>query len=192
MSVTPPGLESILLLRAKAGQDDQAFSRLMAMHQSKVRSFLLRLSHSPADADDLAQETFLIAYRKLGTFQASGEFGGWLCSIAYRCFLQSYRKRRREAEAVTQMVEDPGIESSGVEAGSYESITTDQIALEEAMQQIPEAQAAAVTLCESFGYSHSEAAAILGQPLGTVKSNVSRGKERLRRLLIESYAERVS
>lgn len=139
---------------------------------------MLRLCRQPAVADDLAQDTFLIAYQKLNTYQGSGDFGAWLCSIAYRCFLQYYRKQRRQREVQQQLANNVMVESD-----YYESMTAAQRDLEQAFQQLSEAEAAAITLCHSYGYSHSEIAAILELPLGTIKSHITRGKEKLRQIL---------
>ncbi len=171
-------LEVSLILRAQSGRDDQAFSRLVSMYQAKVRGFLLRLCRRHSLADDLAQDTFLIAYQKLRTYQGSGEFGAWLCSIAYRCFLQHYRKQQRQQEIQQEFAGD-----QSVQADFYESMSGAQRDLENAMRQLSEAEAAAITLCHSYGYSHSEVAGILELPLGTIKSHINRGKEKLRQLL---------
>jgi len=189
MNLAAGALESTLVLRAQAQQDDRAFSRLITMHQSKVRGFLLRLTQNGANADDLAQEVFLIAYRKLGTYTGKGEFGGWLCSIAYRCFLQHYRKQKREREIHQQLANTGDDGGEKFESQYFENINTAQIALEKAIRHLNQDQAASITLCESYGYSHSEAAAILDMPLGTVKSHVNRGKQKLRELLIDSRKE---
>ncbi len=192
MSFAAGTLETALVLRAQTQQDKQAFSRLVLMHQNKVRSFLLRLSRNAANADDLAQEVFIIAYQKLANFRGSGEFGAWLCSIAYRCFLKHYRKQQRENLARDEFAGNADEGLNPMAADRYESISIEQMALEKALQQLSVAQTAAITLCESFGFSHSEAAAILNQPLGTVKSNVKRGKQKLREKLIGSRQEEQS
>lgn len=189
MSLAAGALESTLVLRAQAQKDDRAFSRLISMHQSKVRGFLLRLTRNGANADDLAQEVFLIAYRKLGTYAGKGEFGGWLCSIAYRCFLQHYRKQKREQEIHQQLVGVDDDIDGQVDTRYFENISTAQIALEKAIRRLNPDQAAIITLCESYGHSHSEAAAILNMPLGTVKSHANRGKQKLRELLTDLREE---
>ena len=170
-------LEVSLILRAQSGGDDRAFSRLVSMYQAKVRGFLLRLCRGHSLADDLAQDTFLIAYQKLRTYQGSGEFGAWLCSIAYRCFLQHYRKQQRQQEI------QQAFAAQTVGDDYYETLSGAQRDLENAMGQLSETEAAAITLCHSYGYSHSEVAAILVLPLGTIKSHINRGKEKLRQLL---------
>ena len=85
-----------LAQRARSG-DASAFGALVREHQSKVRGFLRRLTRGDAAlADDLAQETFLEAHRKIAQFRGEGSFGAWLCGIAWSRFLMERRKRREE------------------------------------------------------------------------------------------------
>lgn len=176
-------LETSLVLRAQSRKDEKAFSRLVSLHQGKVRGLLLRLTQQSAAADDLAQDTFLIAYKKLHTYQGKGEFGGWLCTIAYRCFLRYYRQQKKQAAFSQQLLEEERNTVSTIENDYFDTISNAQIALEQAMGQLSQEQAAAITLCETYGYSHNEAANILDLPLGTLKSHVNRGKQKLRLLL---------
>ena len=89
MTSQSSALESRLILRARSQRDQVAFSRLVAMHQSNVRGFLHRLCHNYALAGDLAQDTFLLAYRKLASFQGHGSFDGWLfCNNGAAIFLR--------------------------------------------------------------------------------------------------------
>ena len=165
--------DTILVQRARAG-DAAAFGMLVRQHQSKVRGFLRRLTRGDAAlADDLAQETFLEAHRKLEQFRGEGSFGAWLCGIAWSRFLMDRRKRKEEP------LEAPD-ETASVDTTSASLARLD---LEKAMAQLASAERAALTLCYAFGHSHGEAAEILDLPLGTVKSHVSRGREKLKALL---------
>ena len=172
------------IVRARAGADNAAFGRLVELHQSRVRGFLRRLCHNGAEADDLAQETFLIAYKKLSTYNASGEFGGWLCSIAYRCFLQHQRGKKRKGEIDVQFAATQEFESD-----RYYAISAEQIDLERAMQHIEQHEAAAITLNLTLGFSHSEVADIMQLPLGTVKSHINRGLQKLRAIIRPAAVE---
>ena len=148
------------------------------MHQGKIRSFLVRLCKQHDIADDLAQETFITAFRKLQSYQGTGSFSGWLFRIAYNCFLQHCRSLNRRTEITEEYIKQ--IE---VLTDSYDSISSEQIDMEQAIAQLKQDEIAAISLCHSFGYSHQEVSDILKMPLGTVKSNISRGKTRLRKLL---------
>ena len=165
--------DTILVQRARTG-DAAAFGTLVRQHQSKLRGFLRRLTRGDAAlADDLAQETFLEAHRKLDQFRGEGSFGSWLCGIAWSRFLMERRKRREEP------LEAPD-ETASVDMNAASLARLD---LEKAMAQLAPPERAALTLCYAFGHSHGEAAEILNLPLGTVKSHVLRGREKLKALL---------
>ncbi len=148
------------------------------MHQSAVRAFLIRLCRNGALADDLAQETFLCAFRRLATYRHSGSFKSWLFGIAYRCFLQQRRHEQRELEVHTQfhlLAAD--------DAEYYEHLAPLQRDLEHALMRLDPTQAAAISLNMSIGFSHAEVADIMNLPLGTVKSHINRGLSKLREFL---------
>jgi RNA polymerase sigma factor (sigma-70 family) len=179
-------LESALVLRAQAGQDREAFSRLVSLHQSRVRGFLLRLCHQTALADDLAQDTFLQAYRKLAGFRGSGSFNSWLLGIAYRCFLQDARSKGRARQIHAQYEQEEALRMW------VEQMSPAQLDLERAMSRLGIHEAAAISLNISMGYSHAEVAHIMGLPLGSVKSYISRGLKKLRSQLETNSQERTS
>jgi RNA polymerase sigma factor (sigma-70 family) len=159
-----------LIARAAAG-DAAAFGVLVREHQSQLRGFLRRLARgNHALADDLAQETFLEAWRKISQFRGDGSFAGWLSRIAWSRFLMEARKRKPE------LLED-------IPEQRVETSPDTKLDLESAMLRISAAERAALTLCYAQGHSHEEAAEILDMPLGTVKSHVLRGRDKLRALL---------
>ncbi len=170
--------EDELVARVLSADDMGAFSALVRLRQSAVRGFLLRMTRGDhALADDLAQETFLEAWRKIAQFKGEGSFGGWLYRIAYTRFLMTARKRKLEPLENAEEQMDVGTDSD---------IKLD---LERAMAKLAAPERAALTLCGALGYSHTEAAAILDMPLGTVKSHALRGRERLRALLSAEEAK---
>lgn len=140
------------------------------MHQGAVRAFLMRLCRNGALADDLAQETFLSAYRRLTTYRQIGGFLSWLFGIAYRCFLQHQRHEKRALDVQTQLHELVMNNDD-----YYEQMAPLQRDLEQALMRLGSAQAAAISLNMSIGFSHAEVADIMGLPLGTVKSHINRG-----------------
>jgi len=160
--------------RAAAG-DAAAFAVLVRLHQSALRGFLRRLTRGDhALADDLAQDTFLEAHRKLAQFQGSGSFSGWLHAIAWSRFLMETRKRKLEP------LDDDFAETQGAVP---EPASVARLDLESAFAHLRPAERAALTLCFAVGMAHEEAAATLGMPLGTLKSHVARGREKLKILL---------
>jgi RNA polymerase sigma-70 factor (ECF subfamily) len=167
-------LDRTLERRAATG-DVAAFGVLVRQHQSALRGFLRRLTRGDhALADDLSQETFLEAHRKIAQFQGSGSFAGWLYAIAWSRFLMETRKRKLEP------LDDEMLES---EFTVPEAASVARLDLERAFALLKPAERAALTLCHAAGMSHEEAAAALKLPLGTVKSHIARGKEKLKTLL---------
>ena len=128
-------------------------------------------------ADDLAQETFVLAWRKLEQFRGDSRFTTWLYRIAYSCFLQFLRSQGRPPEP---MELDPDAEHWADAQSRDLELSLDLTA---ALQHLPTNQRAALLYCVQLGLSHQEAAEVLNMPLGTVKTHVTRGKARLRELL---------
>jgi RNA polymerase sigma-70 factor (ECF subfamily) len=160
------------ILAALAGDNPAAFAGLVRLHQGGLRAFLLRLTRGDhALADDLAQESFIEAWRKRDQYRGEAPFAAWLHRIAWSRFLMTARKRK--LEPLDAADEIPGI---GADSDT-------KLDLERALTRLPAAQRAALTLCGAMGYSSSEVAAILELPEGTVKSHILRGRTRLRALL---------
>lgn len=155
--------------------NERRFAALMHAHQGHIRAFLCRLCKNTALADDLAQETFLRAYKRMDQIQDVGAEKAWLFQIAYRIFLDYIRKEKRR-----QNIDDQRIQPEAVTPEAPHGL---QLDITRAMNALPDDQRAAILLCFSYGLSHSEAAKALGQPLGTVKSHISRGKKTLRAFL---------
>ena len=162
--------ENDLIASAAAG-DAAAFGLLVRLHQSRLRGFLRRVTRGDhALADDLAQETFLEAWKKIAQFRGEGSFAGWLLRVAWSRYLMTARRRKleplEENDAV-QTVPDPNA----------------RLDLENAMAKLSVGERAALTMCYALGYSNEEGAEILDMPLGTLKSHIARGREKLRRML---------
>jgi RNA polymerase sigma factor (sigma-70 family) len=164
-----------LVARVLARDDRHAFATLVRRHQGAVRGFLRRLVRGDhALADDLAQETFLRAYRALSTYRGGGRLSSWLFAIAYRTFLTDARAaagsaRRAEAEA------PPPVTADGV---------LDRHALVHALGALSTDERAAVALTWGEEMTHEEAAEILGCPLGTLKTRVLSARTKLRAHLL--------
>jgi RNA polymerase sigma-70 factor (ECF subfamily) len=169
MSEAP--LDASLAAAARRGSEE-AFSAIVARHQTAVRGFLRRICGNWTDADDLAQETFLAAWAKLEAFEGRSSLRSWLCGIAYRKYLTQVRARVRSATRDAAFLEVNGTTDPAL-------APDDLIALAQGMASLPFDQRAAVALCLAQGFSHSEAAEALGLPLGTVKSHVARGRAKL-------------
>ena len=163
--------DASLARRAAAG-DVGAFSALVERHERGLRNFLDRLSGGTGAGDDLAQEAFIRAWRSAQSFRGEGSYRAWLYRIGWRVFLSSRSSARPDVEF------DPG-----THGGSYAPEPGARIDLERGFALLPDRERAAAILCFGEGYSHSEAAAVLGLPLGTVKSLAARAKTKLMRHL---------
>ncbi len=166
-----------LIPAARAG-DRMAFGRLVEINQSPLRSFLRSLSNQDADlADDLAQDTFITAYRQIKSYRGEGAFLSWLMGIAYRLFLQYARKKKRRLKLLE------GI--TGLRRFSSPEQGTLKIDLERAMLHLSVQEKTAIILNSREGFTHNEIASIMELPLGTVKSLITRGRDKLKDILSE-------
>lgn len=169
--------EEARLIGLARGGDLRAFGRLVDAHQAPVRAFLRRLSGNIADADDLAQEAFARTWQVLDRFDGASSLRTFVCGVAFQ-----YWRRARRAAMRRQKREDAYMESSDASIAPP-ARQAQALALRRAMEALPEEQRAALALCLGQDFSHAEAAEILGLPLGTVKSHVTRGRARLQAAL---------
>ena len=165
-----------LLARVIVDGDQHAFGELVRRHQSPVRGLLRQLVRADVElADDLAQETFIRAYKNIRSFRGEAKFSTWLYRIAYNVFRENARKRKELVgidEAQLQAEADPQTTDAGLRHD-----------LMNALANLPLHERTAVTLCCQNGLSHDEAARVLDIPLGTVKTNVLRGRGKLKKML---------
>ncbi len=168
--------DSALLAAIGAGSE-RAFNLLIDRHQQAVRVFLRRLT-TRDEADDIAQETFLVAWRDARSFRGDANVRSWLFAIAWRKAKDGQRRWFR------QRGRDTAFQELSADAAGGAPVET-RIALDQAFASLSLQQRAAVMLCLAHGFSHAEAAEALGMPLGTVKSHVARGRERLQEILGE-------
>ena len=166
--------EATVIALAMSG-DDAAFAELVRRRQSGLRNLLRRLSRDSALADDLAQVVFLKAWRALPKLRSVSAFGAWLRRLAVNVWLEHVRA----APPLTISLDDeelPAAEALSASAGA-------QVDLDRALARLAPDERLCVVLAYSEGMSHSEITAVTDLPLGTVKSHIKRGSERLRALL---------
>ncbi|MGI9170310.1 MAG: RNA polymerase sigma factor [Caulobacteraceae bacterium] len=181
-SITPRAAAHDLELVALAAAGGRpAFGELVRRHGSAVRGLLRRMGADPATADDLAQDAFLAAFEQIGEFRGEGTFQAWVRRIAARLYVKRWRKEARTA-LMDQPPEIPGAPRLA------EGAAADRIDLDEALRSLPAGERMCVCLCYGGGLSHAEAAAALNTPLGTVKSHVKRGLDKLRARLAPGRA----
>ncbi len=156
-----------------SGGDRPAFGELVRRHGSAVRALLRRMGADTGLADDVAQDAFLAAFEQITDYRGEGTFQAWVKRIAAR----QYVKRRRREARVDLMAEPPEPEADVFDNGAGAARRID---LDEALQCLSAAERLCVSLCYGGGLSHAEAADALNAPLGTVKSHVKRGLDKLR------------
>jgi RNA polymerase sigma-70 factor (ECF subfamily) len=169
--------EAALIVAVKA-KDQGAFAELVKRRQSWARGLFRRLcAGNHAEADDLAQEAFMRAWDRMSDLQTPAAFPGWFRRIAVTAFLMSRRRMRAGHDSLDDTM--PLISEDSLpdaQAGA-------KIDLEKALAQLSDAERLCVTLNHGEGLSHGEIAEVTGIPLGTVKSHVLRGTDKLRRWL---------
>lgn len=156
-----------------------------------------RLTRNAADAEDLVQETFLRAYRAFHQFAEGTNLKAWLYRILMNTFINSYRKKQRQPQTISDdEIEDwylysrmaaDGAEPSA-EASVIESLPDEDV--QDALSSLPEQFRIAVLLADVEGFSYKEIAEITGVPIGTVMSRLHRGRKSLEKRLWEVVRER--
>jgi RNA polymerase sigma-70 factor (ECF subfamily) len=165
-----------LVARVFIDDDQHAFGELVRRHQSSVRGLLRQLTRNDlALVDDLAQDAFVLAYKNIRSFRGEARFSTWLYRIAYNCFREDAR-RRKELVGIDESQWQSEIDPQTVDPGLKHDLM-------HALNLLPLHERTAVVLCCQNGLSHDEAARVLDIPLGTVKTNVLRGREKLKRTL---------
>jgi len=167
------------LAALSAAGERAAFGELARRHGGGVRALLRRLGADPALADDLAQDAFLAAYQQIEAFRGEVSFGAWVRRIAARLYL---KRRRRDAR--TDLMAEPPEPRALVFDGDARPIG--HMDLDQALASLSRPERLCVSLCHGAGLSHAEAAEALNAPLGTVKSHVKRGLEKLRARLVDT------
>jgi RNA polymerase sigma-70 factor (ECF subfamily) len=161
----------LVALAATGGRE--AFGELVRRHGSAVRGLLRRMGADVALADDLAQDAFLAAFEQIGEFRGEGTFQAWVKRIAARLYVRRWRRDSR-----TDLMAEPPEQDDDPASG--EAGAADRIDLDEALRTLSPVERVCVSLCYGGGLSHAEAAQALNTPLGTVKSHVKRGLDKLR------------
>jgi RNA polymerase sigma-70 factor, ECF subfamily len=167
--------DAVLVARVVAHDDRAAFELLVRRYQSPLRGFLRRLARfDAARADDLAQETFMKLFRSIGSYRGEAKFSSWLYSIAYHTFLNDQRGR---------IVETSFEESHQAPLPDTTQAAGDALDVEAALAHLNARQQAVFELHYRHGMTHQEVAGALELPLGTVKTDLSRGLDVLRRAM---------
>jgi RNA polymerase sigma-70 factor, ECF subfamily len=160
----------------------------------------LRMTRSPADAEDLVQETYLRAFRSWHQFEQGTNLKAWLFRILTNLYITSYRRKQREPAMVsTADSEDFDLyaslahQSEATSSRSAESIVLESLVdedVKQALTDLPEQFRIAILLADVEGFSYREIADMLDIPIGTVMSRLHRGRKALQKALMGLAAER--
>jgi RNA polymerase sigma-70 factor (ECF subfamily) len=175
---TPVAPEAALVARAQRGHAD-AFETLVRRHKDSVLNLARRMTGDRESAEDIAQETFIKAYRELHRFRGEAAFATWLYRIALNEARQYLRGQRRRVARWTRQSEQAAFEAPEAEDPAEAS------PLVGLLQELPQEQREALALFYLQELSLEDIARTLGSPVGTIKARLSRGRERLRSLAQE-------
>ncbi|HWX75707.1 MAG TPA: sigma-70 family RNA polymerase sigma factor [Solirubrobacteraceae bacterium] len=183
----PPGApasEHELIARARAG-DEEAFAELVRAHADRVYRALRHFGLGPVEAQEVAQEVFLRAWRGLGRFQERAQLSTWLYRIAFneaqRRLTRRALPRAEPADGEDALASVADAAERGPEARALEREF--ETVLEDALDELPEQWRSAVVLRDVEGLSTAQAAEVLGIAQAAFKSRLHRGRMRLRTLL---------
>lgn len=162
------------LISASQDGDPAAFESLVRQYQKMIHSLAFRMSGSWADAQDLAQETFIQAYRQLSTFRGDAQFSSWLYRIAINQCLNAKKRTQRQARLGDEWKER-------IDEGGANADTTQRV--QDALQQLNPKQRAAIVLTTYEGHNHGSAAKIMGCSETTVSWYLFTARAKLKKLL---------
>lgn len=166
-------VDNALIAKALNNQDQQAYTELVNRHQSKLRYSMRQLTNwNEALADDLVQDAFIQAFKKLSTFRGDSKFSSWLYRIGYNVFLQQVRKKALlmdsiDAHPIEEMAQPDADPQQ--ETGLHKKLARLLAKLE------PERRSVLHLLLHRQN-TQQEIANIMGIPLGTVKTHINRGR----------------
>jgi RNA polymerase sigma-70 factor, ECF subfamily len=179
-SIAPPSDESDLV-RAAQGGDERSFAEIVRRYQRSIYRVAYALVRNTADADDLAQETFVRAYRALDRFRADEPLYPWLSRIAVNLAYSLFRRRRRRPETSIEPLLEAGKEWAGNDDPARDTAERERDAkLQASFAELSEEHQTILALRVVEGLSYDDIARTLGIPMGTVMSRLSRARAELK------------
>ena len=177
------GAEAMALTGAREGETE-AFRMLVDQHSHKMFRLAFRMTGNEQDAEDVVQETFLRAYRKLGRYESRAQLTSWLHTIATNCAIDLLRRRKRRPTTELERVEllsPMTSEEPGPERAAFSGQIQERVEAE--MANLTPKERVAFTLRHYEGLSIDEIAEAMGSPSGSVKNNIFRAVRKLRAAL---------
>lgn len=171
--------DQINCIQKRLADDPEAFAVLVKDHQKMVHAMAFRMTGSLDEAEDLAQETFLRAYRQLGSFRGESKFSTWLCQIAINLSLNWRARENRRGDIHSKWAENTMADHSVGRA--FPDELSHQV--QKALDKLPPKQRAAIVLTVYENCSHAEAAKLLRCTEATISWRVFAARQKLKRLL---------
>ncbi|MDR2506237.1 MAG: sigma-70 family RNA polymerase sigma factor [Oscillospiraceae bacterium] len=177
-----------LIKRAQTG-DSEAFETLMAPLEKRVYGLALRITNNREDAFDCTQETMLRAFRSITDYRFQGAFTTWVFRITTNVCLDMIRRRRIKPYISLELMQDSGFTFSDKSSNPLDEIIRDDLNqdLKVCISKLPLDQRVIVILRDIQGLAYEDIAAILKISLGTVKSRLSRARERIRKMMYRRH-----
>jgi RNA polymerase sigma-70 factor, ECF subfamily len=166
-----------LVLQTQNGSHS-AFEELVRNHQRMIHSLTFRMTGSPTDAEDLAQETFIRAYEQIGAFRGTAKFSTWLYRIAVNNCINWRQSEARRFQLHTNCANEISAQHANGESSPAESPANQQV--QAALLKLPAKQRAAIVLTIYDGLNHAEAAQVLGCSETTVSWRVFTARRKLK------------
>lgn len=167
--------ESELLAKARSG-DHRAFADLLRMYDARLRGLAYRMLGDATLMDDALQEAYVKAYRALPRFRGESGFGTWLFRIVHNACIDLLRRTREVVPL------DPALVVAGPGADQGVVLRLD---LEEALGRLSVDHRSVIVLVDALGFDYADASAVLGVPIGTVRSRLARARRAMRQMLGE-------
>jgi RNA polymerase sigma-70 factor (ECF subfamily) len=167
-----------LVAQCQAGNVD-AFETLYHQHAARLYTLACRMAGSPEDGEDLLQEIFLQAYRKLGSFKGDAAIGTWLYRLALNHCLDYVRSRQAKMNKLTDTLDA----ETSIQPTARRETPIARLDLERAVERLPDGCREAFVLHDVEGFDHKEVGRLLGIAEGTSKSQVFKARMKLRALL---------
>jgi RNA polymerase sigma-70 factor (ECF subfamily) len=180
--VSSNSVEPGVLVRAQAG-DHHAFAHIYSLHKRRIYSLCLRMVSNIAAAEDLTQEVFLQLHRKIATFRGDSAFSTWLHRLAINVVLMHLRKRALPVVSLDEAMEPAAEERSARSFGAHDLNLTgaiDRMALQRAIENLPEGYRLIFVLHDIEGFEHNQIADMLECSIGNSKSQLHKARLKLR------------
>lgn len=178
---SPVDADEAGLVTASQTGDQDAFARLVQLHQRRVFNLVFRMLQNYEEANETTQETFLAAWQGLPSFRGDARFSTWLYRIAYNCCLKQLELRKREKALHEAVQEDQRLESTNtstaIETRANQELVREQLSL------LPAKYRVVLVLRHLQEMTYEEMAEILTVPIGTIKTHLFRARNLLRERL---------